>query len=127
MKNLIGEWKFIRNINDKYANTRRRAIGTLTITNAEWLEQGTMDNQPFFQNYKLNFSDSFTVLFPDDRLFYTINNIMKSQEVYHLCGNDSYNGYWDFNTDKLQLNWTVQGKRKDYTMQTTYTKITNDT
>ena len=65
---------------------------------------------------------SFTVLFNDDRVFYSLTDITAKQTIEHLCGNDLYQGIWELTENKLNLQWIVKGKTKDYIMKTQYIK-----
>ena len=120
--NLIGTWHFTRHIIDNIANVERNATGELTITENEWNEAGEMDDGDFFQSYKLNMENNFTVFFNDGRLFYELPNINEKQTISHLCGDDLYEGIWELNDNNLFLQWVVRGKTKDYIMKTEYKK-----
>lgn len=119
---LTGKWKFNRHITDNMIKADRIANGQLVITETSWNEKGEMDGQPFFQQYKIDMQDNFTVLFNDDRVFYSLIDITAKQTIEHLCGNDLYQGIWELTEDKLNLQWIVKGKTKDYIMKTQYIK-----
>ena len=121
-QNLLGTWKFTRHIVDNMAGVKRNATGELTITENEWNETGEMDGGDFFQSYKLNMENNFTVSFNDGRLFYELENINEKQTISHLCGDDLYEGIWELNNNNLFIQWIVKGKTKDYIMKTEYKK-----
>ena len=124
IKNFIpSTWNFNRIIDDRLTGQSLLANGVLDLTQNQWQENGTMDGNPFFQVYAIAYQKELCVSFSDGREFYRIDSPIGTYEISHLCGEDLYTGLWVGNDRCINLQWDVKGKRKDYTMRTTYQRV----
>lgn len=128
---MIGQYTFIRTIDDRYAKRHHCATGTLHISQTEWRENGvlhSLGNADFYQSYILEFTpkpsqNSLCVKYLNGAVFYKLESVQGTHHIHHQCGDDTYLGTWDYKNDTLTLVWRVKGPRKDYTMFTTYACI----
>ncbi len=120
----MGTYIFNRTIDDRYANTRHVASGTLHITPTTWQENGvlhSLNDSPFYQNYDLEFIDNgLCVSYANGGVFYHLPQIDGIHHITHNCGDDMYRGIWTYINKTLDLTWEVKGPRKEYTMCSTY-------
>jgi hypothetical protein len=138
VEKLIGSWSFNRVIENQ-ATMQGVAIFTpLDAGRLAYREQGDLKlaNGAIVQaEREYVFSDSrrgFKVFFREDppRLFHEIALFASvpgelSGRAGHMCGHDDYQSAYTFLSDgTFAIRHVVSGPRKDYTMTTTYTRIT---
>lgn len=133
---LIGVWRFRRDIDDRRAAAQLRAHGTAEFSpqpdgRIRWFESGRLSwgggASAFTRTLYLVPPDratrggSWMVTFEDGRRFHP----WVEGDVRHLCGRDTYRGDIDAgrNCSAWSLVWTVSGPAKDYTMTTTYRAV----
>jgi hypothetical protein len=64
------------------------------------------------------------VLFPDGRLFHTLDLRNGTNRVTHLCGSDAYYGCFEATDSKsLCVDWVVKGPRKNQQLSTCYSRM----
>ena len=76
-----------------------------------------------WQTYRLKpqSSGDVAVVFPDDRLFFTLPQGDRLLTIDHDCAPDSYKGALEIiDRDQWTLEWHVTGPRKNYRMASQY-------
>lgn len=132
---LGGCWTLARRIDDRLTGLNGSFEGTATFRPAaapemlDYHETGTLSYGALRHNaervylWHCEAPDRALVSFADGRPFHVVAPKGGIAEADHLCGSDHYSGRYVFETsDRWHLTWRVKGPRKDYTMDSTYTR-----
>lgn len=134
-EHLSGRWTIERSVDDKLAKLEGRFAGAASLLPTpepgvlHYHESGTLSFGPFEHAAERSYRwhciapDRARVYFHDGRYFHSLILRGTIAEVDHPCGRDSYRGRYLFESrDIWRLSWQVKGPRKDYTMQSTFTR-----
>ena len=147
IEHLLGRWQAKRLILDRYNSFQAYYRGEMTISEGpksdrsiflvkkpkevmlNLSEQGILEKDGssynFFQSYQIKLSnDKCEVFFTDQTLFFSINRLLKTQEIDHLCNLDRYAGKVFFlNAYSFTLKFKVSGPKKQYYLKAIYKRF----
>jgi len=132
LADFIGAYTVARRIEDRLSGAETTFEGTAQITatdeGADYTETGhlIMNAQRFTaqRSYVWRAAGArIDVLFADGRPFHDFDPQSGGQATQHLCGDDLYQGGYDFAEWTCWcLRWDVSGPRKDYASVTWYAR-----
>lgn len=130
---LHGVWRLQRTV-----STMGRMTGWACFTTSalglDYREEGDVlpdigQQTKFYQDYKFRLGENgIAVVFTDGRPFHDLAFDPADPWTatgHHLCGHDRYDAVYRFeekDPDRFRLSWTVRGPRKDYRLDTTFTR-----
>ena len=132
---LTGQWHLHREITDHRQQQTGRLIGTARFIVSgdhamDWQENGRLimgdHNGEAWQRYRLcrTANGDTQILFPDGRRFFDLPAGQTTLTMHHNCAPDRYDGMVSVqDIDHWQLQWRVQGPRKDYAMVSHYKRV----
>lgn len=132
---LTGGWHLTRQIEDRRAGQRLSFSGIARFdANAPaallYSETGTLNTGhggavEATQRHRWTFTDDgAAVAFADGRPFHRVTLEGQHAADLHQCPPDLYHVTYDFNApDEWHAIWTVHGPRKDYTLNSRYTRL----
>ncbi|MDP3371688.1 MAG: DUF6314 family protein [Candidatus Paracaedibacteraceae bacterium] len=133
--NLVGKWDFNRVISLPKNKIKGRATFTRkAVAHLNYHEEGTYIvneiSYDFFQKriFELN-KNTFTIYKIDESILHVFENIEHHKEYpilmthAHQCGSDTYSCKITFiNEASFSISYLIKGDKKDYEIQTLYTK-----
>jgi hypothetical protein len=147
LEHLRGRWQAKRLILDRYHSFQAYYRGEMVISEApksnkkimlveqpeevmlNLSEQGILEKDGnsynFSQSYQIKLSNNkCEVFFTDQRLFFSINRLIKTQTIDHLCNLDRYTGKVIFlKANSFALKFNVSGPKKQYYLKALYKRF----
>ena len=147
IEHLLGPWQAKRLILDRYHSFQAYYRGEMTISEApksnkslaqvkqpkevilNLSEQGILEKDGtsynFSQSYQIKISSSkCEVFFTNQILFFSINRLLKTQKIDHLCNLDRYTGKVIFlKANSFALKFNVSGPEKQYYLKALYKRF----
>ncbi|MEO1677103.1 MAG: DUF6314 family protein [Pseudomonadota bacterium] len=131
---LAGVWQLCRAIDDRLGDGPSRFDGEATFTPGEggldYVEIGHLvlpDGSTLAGHRAYAWrivADRIHVTFPDGRPFHEFDPAKAVPTAVHLCEPDTYRVSYNFDLPDLwRAVWDVGGPRKDYRMESTYTRF----
>ena len=130
---LAGSWRIDR----EYRDGGGHLIGAMTGTGhytpdtsgLRYTERGTLNSAGYRgegeRRYRLiaQTASRAAIRFEDGRPFHMLDLSSGRAEVLHLCGDDRYGAsYRAFGLGRWTLRWVVSGPRKEYAIESEYTR-----
>lgn len=133
---LRGQWYLSRTIQDKRQEKTALMTGIAIFDSLSgrqdclwYMERGNLTWDSYsgesYQNYLYSFRDNFIadLFFPDGRFFHTLDLSQSKTTITHFCEKDRYEGHYTlYNMNHLEVEWVVNGVRKNYSSKTVFNK-----
>ena len=147
IEHLLGRWQAKRLVLDSYHSFQACYRGEMTISETpkpdkkivlvkqpkevmlNFLEQGILEKDGISyncsQSYKIKLSNSkCEVFFINQALFFSINRLLKTQIIDHLCNLDRYSGKVILlKANSFALKFNVSGPKKQYYLKALYKRF----
>jgi hypothetical protein len=147
LEHLRGRWQAKRLILDRYHSFQAYYRGEMIISEApksnekivlvkqpkevmlNLSEQGILEKDGtsynFSQSYQIKLSNNkCEVFFINQTLFFSINRLIKTQTIDHLCNPDRYTGKVIFlKANSFALKFNVSGPKKQYYLKALYKRF----
>jgi hypothetical protein len=123
--NLEGLWHFKRLVSNYGTLEGTALFKKISPNTLHYREEGHSSHGTFFQEYLYEYASEISVYFMDKSLLHRLQfkHKLTMARAEHLCKCDHYSAEYEFlNEQQWRLNYLVRGPKKDFSIQTQFTK-----